>query len=87
MFWEMMRVLRHLQVQQTHSSAYILENVPLLDDTWAQLMVVRVADRSPMTLVNRVGWPRMALPTLVSYPSSHAYRDGGPGLLWDSAVH
>ncbi|BBN19983.1 hypothetical protein Mp_8g15430 [Marchantia polymorpha subsp. ruderalis] len=38
MFWEMMRVLRHLQVQQTRSPAYILENVPLLGDTRAQLM-------------------------------------------------
>ncbi|OAE24016.1 hypothetical protein AXG93_4079s1050 [Marchantia polymorpha subsp. ruderalis] len=48
---------------------------------------VRVADRSPMALVNRVGQPRMALPTLVNYPASHAYRDGGPGLLWDSTLH
>ncbi|BBN20292.1 hypothetical protein Mp_8g17980 [Marchantia polymorpha subsp. ruderalis] len=154
MFWEMMRVLRHLQVQQTRSPAYILENVPLLGDTRAQLMasvhqvrawigsvvlldaakvgsrahharlwwtnllpreilrhaydsvqhdstltvdsildvsrhsqVVRVADRSPMALVNRVGQPRMALPTFVNYPASHAYRDGGPGLLWDSTLH
>ncbi|PTQ33208.1 hypothetical protein MARPO_0091s0058, partial [Marchantia polymorpha] len=154
MFWEMMRVLRHLQVQQTRSPAYILENVPLLGDTRAQLMtsvhqvrawigsavlldaarvgsrahrarlwwtnllpreilrhaydsvqrdptltvdsildvfrhsqVVRVADRSPMALVNRLGQPRMTLPTLVSYPASHAYRDGRPRLLWDSTVH
>ncbi|OAE22418.1 hypothetical protein AXG93_2381s1140 [Marchantia polymorpha subsp. ruderalis] len=28
--------------------------------------VVRVADRSPMVLVNRIGKPQMALPTLVS---------------------
>ncbi|OAE30300.1 hypothetical protein AXG93_3964s1130 [Marchantia polymorpha subsp. ruderalis] len=141
-------------VQQTRSPTYIMENVPLLDDTRAQLLasvhqvrawigsvvlldaarvgsrahrarlwwtnllpreilrhaydsvqrdptltvdsildvfrhsqVVRVADRSPMALVNRVGQPRMALPTFVSYPASHAYRDGGPGLLWDSTVH
>ncbi|PTQ28729.1 hypothetical protein MARPO_0156s0026, partial [Marchantia polymorpha] len=144
MFWEMLRVLRHLQEQQTRSPAYILENVPLLGDTRAELMasvhevrawirsavlldaarvgsrahraqilryaydsvhrdptltddrildvsrysqVVRVADRSPMALVNHVGQPRMALPTLVSYPASHAYRDGGPRLLWDSTLH
>ncbi|PTQ44536.1 hypothetical protein MARPO_0020s0163, partial [Marchantia polymorpha] len=164
MFWEMLRVLRHLQEQQTllrhlqqqqtRSPAYILENVPLLGDTRAQLMasvhevrawigsavlldaarvgsrahrarlwwtnlvpreilrhaydsvhrdptltvdrildvsrysqVVRVADRSPMALVNHVGQPRMALPTLVSYPASNAYRDGGPGPLWDSTLH
>ncbi|BBN03753.1 hypothetical protein Mp_2g26090 [Marchantia polymorpha subsp. ruderalis] len=148
MFWKMMRVLRHLQVHQTRSLAYILEKVPLLGDTRAQLMaivhkvrawigsavlldavrvgsrahrarlwwtnllpreilrhaydsvqrdptltvdsildvsrhsqVVRVDDRSPMALMNRVGQPRMALPTFVNYPASHAYRDGGPGLL------
>ncbi|PTQ43569.1 hypothetical protein MARPO_0024s0079, partial [Marchantia polymorpha] len=128
MFWEMLRVLRHLQEQQTRSPAYILENVPLLavllDATrvgsrahrarlwWTNLIsreilrhaydslhrdptltvdrildvsrysqVMRVADRSPMALVKHVGQPPMALPTLVSYPASHAYRDGGPGLL------
>jgi hypothetical protein len=26
----------------------------------------------------------MALPTFVSFPASHAYREGGPGLLWDT---
>jgi hypothetical protein len=25
----------------------------------------------------------MALPTFVSFPTSHAYREGGPGLIWD----
>jgi hypothetical protein len=46
--------------------------------------VVRVADRSPMAVVNRVGQPRMALPTFVSFPASHAYREGGPGFVWDT---
>ncbi|OAE20926.1 hypothetical protein AXG93_3256s1730 [Marchantia polymorpha subsp. ruderalis] len=80
------------EMQQTRSPAYILVNVPLLGDTRAQFMasvhkVVRVANRSPMALMNRVGQPRMTFPTLVSYAESHAYRDGGPGLLWDSTVH
>ncbi|OAE22373.1 hypothetical protein AXG93_2318s1200 [Marchantia polymorpha subsp. ruderalis] len=79
-------------VQQTRSLAYIMKNVPLFIDTQAQLMasvhqVVRVADSSPMALVNGIGQPRTALPTLVSFPASHACRDGGPGLLWDSAIH
>lgn len=34
----MLRVLRHLQVHQTRSLAYILENAPLLGDIRAQLM-------------------------------------------------
>jgi hypothetical protein len=46
--------------------------------------VVKVADRSPMAMVNRLGQPRMALPTFLSFPTSHAYREGGPGLVWDT---
>jgi site-specific DNA-cytosine methylase len=151
MFWEMLRVLRHLQTHHARAHAYILENVPLLGDIRSHVManvhkirswngpavlldaarvglrahrprlwwtnflpkevlrwayeiiprsshlivdsildigrrsqVVRVADRSPMAVVNRVGQPRMALPTFVSFLASHAYREGGPGLVWDT---
>ena len=153
MFWEMLRILRHLQLHQVRAPAYILENVPMLGDTrahvvasahdvrswigsavlldaarvgsrahrprlwWTNLLprevlrrayelvhrdpslmvdgildprrhsqVVRVTDRSPMAVVNRVGQPMMALPTFVSFPSSHAFRDGGPGLVWDTRI-
>jgi hypothetical protein len=37
-----------------------------------------------MAVVNRVGQPKMALPTFVSFPMSHAYREGGPKLVWDT---
>ncbi len=37
-----------------------------------------------MAVLNRVGQPRMALPTFVSFPVSLAYREGGPGLVWDT---
>jgi hypothetical protein len=37
-----------------------------------------------MAMVNRVGQPRMALPTFVSFPASHAYKEGGHGLVWDT---
>jgi len=37
-----------------------------------------------MVVVNLVGQPRMALPTFVSFPTSHAHREGGLGLLWDT---
>ncbi|CAK9206477.1 unnamed protein product [Sphagnum troendelagicum] len=106
MFWEMLRVLRHLQTHQARVPAYILENVPLLGDTRSHVManvhqirswigpavlldaakVVKVVDKSPMVVVNRVGQPRMALPTFVSFPASHAYREGGPGLVWDTCL-
>jgi hypothetical protein len=52
-------------------------------DIGRRSQVVKVVDRSPMAVVNRVGQPRMALPTFVSFPASHAYREGGPGLVWD----
>jgi hypothetical protein len=38
-----------------------------------------------MAVVNRVGQPKMALPTFVSFPTSHAYREGGPELVWDTS--
>jgi hypothetical protein len=41
---------------------------------------------SPMAVVNRVGQPRMALPTFVNFPTSHACREGRPGLIWDTCL-
>ena len=153
MFWEMLRILWHLQLHQVRAPAYILQNVPMLGDTRAHVMVsacdvrswigsvvlldvarvgshahhphlwwtnllprevlhrayesvhwnpsltvdgildprrrsqvVQITNRSPMAGVNHVGQPMMALPTFVSFPSSHAYRDGGPGPVWDTRV-
>jgi hypothetical protein len=53
-------------------------------DIGRRSQVVKVVDRSPMAIVNRVGQPRMALPTFVSSPASHAYREGGSELVWDT---
>jgi hypothetical protein len=39
-----------------------------------------------MAVVNRVGQPKMALPTFVSFLASHAYREGGPRLVWDTCL-
>ncbi len=55
-------------------------------DIGRRSQVVKVVDRSPMVVVNRVGQPRMALPTFVSFPASHAYRKGGPELIWDTCL-
>ncbi len=55
-------------------------------DIGQRSQVVRVIDRSPMVVVNRVGQPKMALPTFVSFPTSHAYKEGGPGLVWDTCL-
>jgi len=41
-------------------------------------------DQAPLAVVNRKGEPRRALPTLVSFARSYAFKDNGPGLVWDS---
>ncbi len=60
MFWEMLRVLRHLQTHQVRALVYILENVPLLGDTRFHVMANVHKIRSwigPMVLLDatRVG--------------------------------
>jgi hypothetical protein len=45
----------------------------------------RRADAPPFYPANTTGQPLCALPTIVAYPGSHAYRNGGPGLVWDTA--
>ena len=52
-------------------------------DSGRQSQRVRHNDRPPLAFVNQIGQPRAALPTLVSFPASHAFRDQGPGLIWD----
>jgi hypothetical protein len=52
--------------------------------------VVRRADQAtpsyPMYPVNHVGQPAAALPTLVATRGSYAFRDQGPGMVFDPAV-
>jgi hypothetical protein len=41
-------------------------------------------DFTPLAVVNRVGLPRATLPTLLNFPHSHAFTDGGLEKIWDS---
>jgi hypothetical protein len=41
-------------------------------------------DQVPLAVVNRKGEPRRAFSTLVSFARSYAFKDNGPGLVWDS---
>ena len=41
-------------------------------------------DESPLALVNKVGAPRVALPTFVTYPESFAFRARGLGMICDA---
>jgi site-specific DNA-cytosine methylase len=43
-------------------------------------------DQAPLAVVNRKGEPRRAFPTLVSFARSYAFKDNGPGLVWDSIM-
>ncbi len=74
-------VLKWAYETMPQSSHFIVDSIL---DIGRRSQVVRVVDRSPMAVVNRMGKPRMALPTFVSFPTSHAYREGGPGLVWDT---
>jgi hypothetical protein len=43
-------------------------------------------DQAPLAVVNRKGEPRRALPMLVSFARLYAFKDNGPGLVWDSTT-
>jgi hypothetical protein len=41
-------------------------------------------DQAPLAVVKHKGEPCRAFPTLVSFARSYAFKDNGPGLVWDS---
>jgi hypothetical protein len=43
-------------------------------------------DQAPLAVVNRKEEPQRALPTLVSFACSYAFKDNRPGLVWDSTT-
>jgi hypothetical protein len=43
-------------------------------------------DQAPLVVVNHKGESRRAFPTLVSFAYSYAFKDNGPGLVWDSIM-
>ncbi len=74
-------VLRHAYETMPRSFHLIVDSIL---DIGRRSQVVRVANRSPMAVVNRMGQPRMALPIFSNFPTSHVYKEGGPGLVWDT---
>jgi hypothetical protein len=56
-------------------------------DVGRRSQAVERHDLPPLAVVNKIGSPRAALPTLVSFTASHAYRQGGSGLVWDERLH
>jgi hypothetical protein len=55
----------------------------ILDDHHVSLAVTN-DDILPFALINKVGIPRGAQPTFVTYPRSFAFRSRGPDMVWDS---
>jgi hypothetical protein len=45
---------------------------------------VRHDDQPPLDVVNKVDLPQAELPILLSFPRSHAFQDGGLGMIWDA---
>jgi hypothetical protein len=56
-------------------------------DAGRKSTAVECNDLPPLAVVNKVGSPRAALPTLVSFTTSYAYEQGGSGLVWDERLH
>jgi hypothetical protein len=54
-----------------------------LDDHCVSLAVTK-DDILPFALINKMGIPRGALPTFVTYPRSFPFRSRGPDMIWDS---
>jgi hypothetical protein len=55
----------------------------ILDPHWTPWHVYH-DDQAPLAVVNRNREPRRAFLTLVSFARSYAFKDNGPGLIWDS---
>jgi hypothetical protein len=55
----------------------------ILDLQWTPRRVYH-NDQAPLVVVNHKEEPRRAFPTLVSSARSYAFKDNGPGLVWDS---
>jgi hypothetical protein len=76
-------VLRWAYEIVPRSSHLIVDNIL---DIGQRSQVVRIVDRSPMVVVNRVRQLRMALPTFVNFLASHVYKEGGLELVWDTCL-
>jgi hypothetical protein len=46
--------------------------------------MVRHNDQPHLAMVNTVGLPQTTLPTFLSFPHFHAFRNGGLRMIWDS---
>ncbi|CAM6104272.1 unnamed protein product [Calypogeia fissa] len=75
-----------LKVAYSHVVRPIGLTVDSILDAGRRSQAVGRDDAPPLAVVNKIGFPRAALPTLLSFPGSHAYRSGGSNLVWDERL-
>ncbi len=85
-YWSNLAIMTHVQrAADCHQRAPGLLVDQILDPgRHAQL--ARRNDAPPFYPANAAGAPLSALPTIVAFPSSHAYRNGGIGMVWDDGM-
>jgi hypothetical protein len=86
-FWWMWINLAPLEVIQWAYDLIPRSPTCLVDDILdprSHSCVVHHDDQPPFVVVNRVGLPRITLLTFLSFQHFHAFRNGGPWIIWDS---
>eukprot|EP00899_Mesostigma_viride_P008611 jgi/Mesvir1/17751/Mv12102-RA.1 len=86
-FWTNIAGQGSTQVVMQHIASHIeLPPVDVVLPSQLTAQYVEHDDQAPYAPVNKAGAPMRALPTLVSYQGSQAYRDRGKGLVWERAT-
>jgi hypothetical protein len=78
------KVLKVAYSQVVRPAGLIVDDIL---DAGRRSQAVERNDLPPLAVVNKVGSPRAALPIIVSFTTSHAYQQGGSGLVWDERLH
>ena len=80
-FWTNIMNVRVLNAANQLVIRDLQANVDSILDPNHRAQICTRADRLPFYPANEVGRPINALPTLVSYPGSYAFCNGGPGMV------
>jgi hypothetical protein len=83
LIWTNLMPANLLQAAHTYIPSFSDRYVDDILEEGRKSMPVKKSDYAPMAVVNEKGKPRMALPTLMATPQSHAFRQQGPGMIRD----
>ena len=86
-FWTNLVDSHMLQAANNLVTRDIRVTVDSILDPHHKAQICLRADQPPFYPANEVGRPLNALPTLVSYPGSYAFRNGGPGMVINTITH